>query len=314
MYGQNEKIFSCENMTTVHLVGAQKTNYPWGFENHVISALDEIDCKVISTDFRQERQNLPVLLQQKADLVLVCKGEFIQPELIKSLPYPTALWYCEQIGNEREADYESLLRKKELAYNASAFNYVFSHDKDNIQIYRNIGCENVYWLPSAAVNTKVHKKLGISKKHDITFVGSKTYRRKSILTALEKHFKIFTPDIWDSKEINEVFNESKIVLNIHLSDLLNIETRVGEVLGSGSFLLTEELSSQDLFVDGEHLVQWRKRDIDDLIEKIKYYLIHEDERERMATNGHCFASKHHTFEKRMQQLLSTIDFTQNKHN
>ena len=301
-------------MITVHLVGAQKTNYPWGFENHVISALDEMDCTVISTDFRQERQNLPILLQQKADIVLVCKGEFIQPELIKSLPYPTALWYCEQIGNEREADYESLLRKKELAYNASAFDYVFSHDKDNIQIYKNMGCRNVYWLPSAAVNTKVHKKLGIPKKHDITFVGSMTYRRKSILTAFEKHFKIFTPDIWDSKEINEVFNESKIVLNIHLSDLLNIETRVGEVLGSGSFLLTEELSSQDLFVDGEHLVQWRKGDIDDLIEKIKYYLIHEDERERMATNGHCFASKHHTFAKRMQQLLSAIDFTQNKHN
>lgn len=311
---QNEKLFSCENMITVHLVGAQKTNYPWGFENHVISALDEMNCKVISTDFRQERQNLPILLQQKADIVLVCKGEFIQPELIKSLPYPSALWYCEQIGNERETDHEALLRKKELAYNASAFDYVFSHDKDNIQIYRDIGCKNVYWLPSAAVNTKVHKKLGIPKKYDITFVGSKTCRRKNILTALEKHFKIFTPNIWDSNEINKVFNESKIVLNIHLSDLLNIETRLGEVLGSGSFLLTEEISSQDLFVDGEHLVQWHKGNIDDLIKKIQYYLFHEDERERIATNGHRFASKHHTFGKRMHQLLSDMDCNQNKHN
>jgi spore maturation protein CgeB len=301
-------------MITVHLVGAQKTNYPWGFENHVISALDEMNCTVISTDFRQERQNLPILLQQESDIVLVCKGEFIQPELIKSLPYPTALWYCEQIGNEREADYESLLRKKELAYNASAFDYVFSHDKNNMQIYRNIGCKNVYWLPSAAVNTKVHKKLGIPKKHDITFVGSMTYRRKNILTALEKHFQIFTPNIWDNKEINEVFNESKIVLNIHLSDLPNIETRIGEVLGSGSFLLTEELSSQDLFADGEHLVQWHKGDIDDLIKQIQYYLFHEDERERIATNGHHFARKHHTFAKRMHQLLSVIDFNQNKSN
>ncbi len=311
---QNEKLFSCENMITVHLVGAQKTNYPWGFENHVISALDEMNCKVISTDFRQERQNLPILLQQKADIVLVCKGEFIQPELIKSLPYPSALWYCEQIGNERETDHEALLRKKELAYNASAFDYVFSHDKDNIQIYRDIGCKNVYWLPSAAVNTKVHKKLGIPKKYDITFVGSKTCRRKNILTALEKHFKIFTPNIWDSNEINKVFNESKIVLNIHLSDLLNIETRLGEVLGSGSFLLTEEISSQDLFVDGEHLVQWHRGNIDDLIKKIQYYLFHEDERERIATNGHRFASKHHTFGKRMHQLLSDMDCNQNKHN
>ncbi len=300
-------------MITIHLVGAQQTNYPWGFENHVISALDDLNCEVISTDFRQGRQNLPILLQQKADLVLVCKGEFIHPQLIESLPYPTALWYCEQIGNERGADYEALLRRKELEYNASAFDYVFSHDKDNIQIYKNIGCKNVYWLPSAAVNTKIHKKLGLPKKHDISFVGSKTCRRKEILNVLEKYFKIFTPNIWDSKEINEVFNESKIVLNIHLSDLPNIETRLGEVLGSGSFLLTEELSSQDLFIDGEHLVQWHKGDIDDLIEKIQYYLSHEDERERIANNGHQFASKQHTFEKRMQQLLSVIDFNQSKH-
>lgn len=293
-------------MLTIHLVGAQKTNYPWGLENHVISALQEMKYKVISTDFRQERQNLPILLQQKADIVLVCKGEFIPPGLIQSLPYPTALWYCEQIGNEREVDYESLLRRKELAYNATAFDYVFSHDNANIQVYQNLGCRNVTWLPSAAVNTKVHRKLNVPKKYDITFVGSRTHRRQNILTALEKYFNIFTPNIWDSEELNGVFNESKIVLNIHLSDLLNIETRIGEVLGSGSFLLTERLSSQDLFINGEHLIQWHKGDIEDLIKKIHYYLLHEDERERIAEKGHRFAIEQHNFEKRMNRLLATV--------
>lgn len=301
-------VSDCENMLTVHLVGAQKTNYPWGFENHVIPAFMKIGCKVISTDFRQERQNLPKLLQQEADIVLVCKGEFISPELIKALPYPTALWYCEQIGNENEVDYESFLRRKELAYNATAFDFVFTHDKANREIYKNIGCKHVFWLPCAAVNTMVHKKLCIPKKYDITFTGSKTNRRKNILTALEKHFNIFTPNIWDSKELNTVFNESKIVLNIHLSDLPNMETRIGEVLGSGSFLLTEELSSKDLFNDGEHLVQWKRGNIDDLIDKIKYYLLQDDERENIANNGHQFAVEHHTFERRMEELLTVIDF------
>ncbi len=295
-------------MLNVHVVGAQKTNYPWGFENHVIPALEKIGCKVISTDFRQERQNLPELLQQKADIVLVCKGEFISPELIKSLPYPTALWYCEQIGNEKEVDYESFLRRKELAYNATAFDFVFTHDKANWEIYKNIGCKRVYWLPSAAVNTTVHKKLCIPKKYDITFIGSKTNRRKNILTALEKHFNVFTPNIWDSQELNHVFNESKIVLNIHLSDLPNMETRIGEVLGSGSFLLTEELSSKDLFNDREHLVQWKRGNLNDLIDKIKHYLLNDDEREKIANNGHQFAVKRHTFERRMEELLTFINF------
>ena len=169
-----------------------KTNYPWGFENHLISALEEMRCKIISTDFRQERQNLQRLLQQKTDLVLVCKGEFIPPELIKSLPYPTALWYCEQIGNDIAVDYTALLRRKELEYNATAFDYVFSHDKTNLQVYKNIGCINVHWLPCIAVNTKIHKKLEVSKKYDVTFIGNQTPRRKNILVALEKYFKVFT--------------------------------------------------------------------------------------------------------------------------
>lgn len=295
-------------MLTIHLVGAQKTNYPWGFENHLISTLEEMGYKVISTDFRQERHNLHTLLQQKADLVLVCKGEFIPPELIKSLPYPTALWYCEQIGNDTSIDYAAILRRNELAYNVTAFDYVFSHDKTNLQIYRDMGCKNVSWLPCVAVNTHIHKKLDVPRKYDVTFVGSQTPRRKAILSALEKHVKVFNPNVWEGNTLNEIFNESKIVLNIHLSDLLNTETRIGEVLGAGSFLLTEELSCQELFTDGKHLAQWRQGDVEGLVKIIQYYLTNEAGREKIAEEGHRFAVEYHSFEKRMQQLLATIDF------
>ena len=158
-----------------------KTNYPWGFENHLISALEEMRCEIISTDFRQERQNLQRLLQQKTDLVLVCKGEFIPPELIKLLPYPTALWYCEQIGNDIAVDYTALLRRKELEYNATAFDYVFSHDKTNLQVYKNIGCVNVHWLPCIAVNTKIHKKLEVSKNMTLPLLVTKPLDAKTFL-------------------------------------------------------------------------------------------------------------------------------------
>ncbi len=296
-------------MLTIHLVGAQKTNYPWGFENHLISTLEGMGCLVISTDFRQERHNLHTLLQQKADLVLVCKGEFIPAELIKSLPYPTALWYCEQIGNDNSIDYAAILRRNELAYNVTAFDYVFSHDNTNLQIYRDMGCKKVFWLPCVAVNTHIHKKLDVPRKFDVTFVGSQTPRRKEILTALEKHVKVFNPNVWEGNTLNEIFNASKIVLNIHLSDLLNTETRIGEVLGAGSFLLTEELSCRELFTDGKHLVQWQQGDVEGLVEKIRYYLANAAKREKIADEGHRFAVEHHSFEKRMQQLLATIDLT-----
>lgn len=51
---------------TIRLVGAQKTNSPWGFENRVMTALEQMDHNVISTDFRQERARLPELIRNPA--------------------------------------------------------------------------------------------------------------------------------------------------------------------------------------------------------------------------------------------------------
>ena len=71
------------NPLTIHVVGAQKSNYPWGFENRIIAALEKMGHYVISTDFRQQVDQLPDLLQQDADLLLVNKGNGIPPELIR---------------------------------------------------------------------------------------------------------------------------------------------------------------------------------------------------------------------------------------
>ena len=40
----------------IHIIGAQETNYPWAFELRVISGLQEMGHKIISTDFRKNRK------------------------------------------------------------------------------------------------------------------------------------------------------------------------------------------------------------------------------------------------------------------
>ncbi|HRR42330.1 MAG TPA: hypothetical protein P5244_13940, partial [Syntrophales bacterium] len=128
----------------VHLVGAQQTNYPWGFENRLIPAIKELGHTLISTDYRKQRPNLPNLLTQKADLILVCKGEGIDPHLVESTPCVTALWYAEQIGTSESHDETSLARRKELAFNLHAFDYAFSHDPANLLVYRRLGAQRVF--------------------------------------------------------------------------------------------------------------------------------------------------------------------------
>jgi spore maturation protein CgeB len=297
----------------IHLIGAQQSNYPWGFENRLISAINSLGHTLISTDFRQERTQLPKLFQQKADLVLVCKGENIDPQLIESCGCVTALWYAEQIGSVEQFDKTAISRRIELQFNIHAFDYVYSHDPSNLLIYKRLGAERVFPLPCAAVDPEINHKLNIPKKYEVVFVGSKTPRRQNILNNLEQRgIKVFNPNIWDTNELNKVFNESKIVLNLHLSDLLNTETRVAEVLGSGSFLLSENLSDNELVQDGKHFIGVEMGNVPQLVEKIMYYLANEDEREAIANKGHQYINKHHTYAHRINKIIDTIDFSANR--
>ena len=295
---------------TIHLVGAQKSNFPWGFENKLIPAFESLGWHVLSTDFRIEQNNLLDRLAEKVDLVLVCKGEWINPQLISSCPYITSLWYAEQIGDKENSDDVSLRRREELLFNIKSFDHVFSHDQGNIDLYVELGGKRVAWLPCAAVDPSINKKLNLSKKYDVTFIGSKTTRRKRLLSEIEKlGIKVFWPDIWNPVELNKYFNESKIVLNIHLSDLLNTETRIAEVLGSGSFLISEKISSPDFIDDREHYVSFPLGDTDELSKLISHYLDHEKEREQIASQGYKYIHDKHTYKKRMESFLNSLDFS-----
>lgn|GEM_PF-2094359 len=293
----------------IHLVGAQKSNYPWGFENRLIPAFESLGCSVISTDFRQDKNTLADRLAEKADLVLVCKGEWIQPQIISSCPYVTALWYAEQIGDKEHCDEVAFKRREELSFNVKAFDYVFSHDQGNLDLYRDLGAQRVAWLPCAAVDPAVNKKNKTAKRHDVSFIGSRTPRRKKIISEIERMgIKVFWPDIWDPAEMNRCFNESKIVLNIHLSDMLNTETRIAEVLGSGSFLISEQISSPGFIEDRKHFVSFVQGNTDELADLIRYYLSHEEEREKIAFQGYNYIHENHTYKRRMEDFLNSLDF------
>jgi spore maturation protein CgeB len=291
----------------VHLVGAQESNRPWGFENRLMDVMAGLGIEVISTDFRLQRRDLPRLLAQKADLLLVCKGEWISPRLIRSVSCPTALWYAEFVGSDDDgADYATLKNRRVLAYNGPAFDHVFCHDGASLGVYRKLGCKSAAWLPTAAVCPQVHKKLSVPKECDVVFVGTQTPRRRQILAELGRHYAVYSPQVWDPVQLNELLNRSRIVLNIHASGVLNTETRLCEVLGAGSFLLSEQVSCPGMFEDGRHLVYWKQGQVDDLVAKVGYYLRHEDQREDIARSGHVYALEHHTLGKRVETLLSMV--------
>lgn len=100
----------------------------------------------------------------------------------------------------------------------------------------------------------------------------------------------------------EPFKRAKIVVNHAVKDDLNF--RVFEAMMCGAMLLTPETGNCQnlLFKDGEDLVSYRPNDAEDAAEKIRYYLEHDSERERIAANGRSKVVAAHSPARRAEEL------------
>ena len=122
----------------------------------------------------------------------------------------------------------------------------------------------------------------------------------------------FLPDVKNMGTIHYmyemplVFQNSKINLNITLRSIKNgIPLRAMDIMGAGGFLLTNYQNDFDRhFIDGEDFVSYSSRE--DLYNKTRYYLKHNDERRDIARNGCKAVRENHTYEKRLAEMLDTI--------
>lgn len=90
-----------------------------------------------------------------------------------------------------------------------------------------------------------------------------------------------------------------------------LHCRPFEVLGCRGFLLTDDADNlRDYYEDGKELVIFK--DVKDLVKKIKHYLAHDQERERIAQAGYERTLKDHTYEKRFDEIFKIMGFKNDK--
>lgn len=101
----------------------------------------------------------------------------------------------------------------------------------------------------------------------------------------------------------KIYHMSKINLNITMKPIQSgIPLRVFDVLGAGGFLISNyQPEISDYFDIGEDLVVYES--MDDLREKIIYYLEHEDERIRIANNGYMKVRENFTYDKLLRIMF-----------
>lgn len=108
-------------------------------------------------------------------------------------------------------------------------------------------------------------------------------------------------------EMTKVFKLSKININttrICFDSALPL--RIFDILGAGGFLITDRKNGiEDLFVPGKHLVIYD--DLDDLNNKIDFYLKNEKLREQIALEGYKLVKEKHTYNVRLKNIMNIVN-------
>ena len=195
---------------------------------------------------------------------------------------------------------------------AKQFDFAFFNQKDAAEK------NDTIWLPHAA-EPQAYPKIEIIKKYDVCFIGhiqnTQNYNDMNRTDALDRLFREVPNFYYGSRhpafpeknlfeDAARKFSQSRIVFNISIKDDINM--RVFETLSTGSFLLTNWIPTLgDLFEDGKHLVTYKS--YDEMVKKAKYYLEHEDEREKIAQAGYEEFISKHTYKHRIEKIFQIVD-------
>lgn len=278
------------------------------------------------------KELLNYIKKEKPDLAIfsLYRDEFI-PEVLDELKkYTITLCYF----------WDDQWRIKFTNFWTPHFNYITTPDFNGLRKWQERGYNNVIYSPFG-FNHFLFKRNNLPKKYDVSFIGMYHPYRDWILKKIKKAgINAFTVGIgWKAggisyEEMINVFNQSKINLNLSNSQSWDlryilsspraikttldsfrereepknreqIKGRHFEVCGCGGFQLS-------YYVDGlEHCYEIGKEivvflGIEDLIEKIKYYLKHDNEREEIADVGYQRALADHTYEKRFREIIKHV--------
>lgn len=216
---------------------------------------------------------------------------------IAELPVPTATWSDFIPGCQ-----EGLAALR-------LFDVVFASQRDSVELLRAAGLKHVEWMPFG-FDDSLGNHPDLPKEFDVAFIGSlrepaTAERRKAVLDAIEPICRMndfrrpcFGPDVVNT------YNRARMVVNVPVPGGFNMRTF--EAMGAGAMLLTEDVGNgqNELFKEGEHLVVYRS--ISDLVEKVKFYMSHEEERAWIARNGMECVLKFHTYRHRAHAVADLL--------
>lgn len=226
-------------------------------------------------------------------------------------------------------------RTSEALCEIKMFDWYFFLAESSVEKAKEYGFINVSHQAHVVNPDRFYKTPCATKKYDVCFVGNWSPHRQKYLEAVLRvtssvaiygrkwrrnnigNSKIFcsVKGRWiEGVELNTLYNESRIVLNVtnwgagvgRARSGMNM--RVFEVPASGAFLLTDESREMaDYLTPGIHVGTFDESDLLMFERVLGRYLDNSEEREAIASAGYSYVRQKYTYDEAVNNFIGVFD-------
>jgi hypothetical protein len=314
-----------------HIVFLGNFEVPYSSENHHANSLESLGHTVCRLQERFIKDSVILENALNSDLFIwvhthgwntpgrIGMGmvlEQLRASKIPTMTYHLDLW----LGLEREKD----LREDNFYQTIGHF---FATDKLMADWFNENTNVKGHFLPAGVYDKEcyIHPDYDYNNfDYDVIFVGSKRYHpeypyRSELIDYLRsKYGKRFLHVGGDGDtgtvrgdELNRIYAKSKIAvgdsLNINFNYPYYTSDRLFESTGRGGFTIYPDIKGLDAyFYDKKEIIFYSHGDLEDLTNKIDYYLEHDEEREKIRMLGHNRTKREHTYVHRWATILKEL--------
>ena len=307
----------------ITFVGNHSVSY--SSENHHVESLRQLGHEVVTMQEGQATGEEILAKGTVSDLLVVVHthgwetpglplAEVLQmlKGVTKTMTYHLDLW----LGLERQKDLDNDPFYKLI-------DHFFATDKLMADWFNDNTAVKGHYIPAGVYHRECFS-FNIPKIRDIIFTGSKGYHpewpwRPQLINWLHdtygtgfKHYGNDGIQVVRGLALNELYASTKITIgdtlciNYDYPDYFS--DRLFEATGRGAFVIFPYIKGiENYFKLGEEIITFRFGDFEDLKTKIDYYLEHDEEREKIRKAGFERTKKDHTYIKRWEEILNTIN-------
>lgn len=273
------------------------------------------------------------VIKFKPDVLFVYKGAFVFPETLREAKRrgcKLVLFY---------PDVSMTAHGSNIPSSIPLYNKIFTTKTFGIQdLKQKFQVNNASFIPHG-FDPEIHRKLIIHQSDidrvgcDVSFIGTWSPKKEKFLCVIKENCPEINLKIWGEKwnNIQNSILKSSIQNSVVAGDLYAVAIQCSKInLGilseriegasngdlitsrtfhipacSGFMLHEKNEESVQYFIENKEAVFFENET--DLISKIKYYLIHEQERNVIKEEGYKRAISEHALDNRVKQILEKIN-------